>query len=647
MDYILLSLIFLPFCLAFFLFFMKSSKMLWLTALLGGAVCFGLNLALLLENQETLVVLPLFSHFGIGFEANSVALIYGLLTCACWIVALILCGEYFKQDAKHLNRLYGAMFVALSGTLGVFYAYDLLTMVIFFELMSLSSYLWVLHEEDKEAIKASNIYLGFGIAGGLCILFGIFILTGITDDLRISALLQVFSDPMLQQRAIIASFFLLLGFGAKAGLFVLHDWMPTSYTFSPAPATALLSGILGKCGVYGIIVMMIRIIPEVHGFSIFLLFLSLCNMLVGAAAALLSGNFKRTLAYSSVSQMGFIFWGIAMINLLGSHNTFGAYGTLFHMINHSLIKVLFFCLSGIVLTRANTLELEKLQGFGRGKPWFQALFTVAAVSMAGVPLFSGYVSKTLLHESIVEYMHYYPEWTGGLFYLYEWGFLLAGGFTVAYMTKLYYCFFLCEGEWPKEAYARKRSLLALSGVALTLLILGLSPNLSFAWIGEFTADFFAVHVAEEVHYFSWVNLKGSITSLLIGAVIFTAYYSINKNLNHSMFTEKVGEKDNFIDKFWLPVIEIASFIFAVLMRIFDIALEMCALRVTQRSFKSLTIPETFYYGEENQEKKKDMKVKFSQTLAYSLLMFGLGFIFTIVYLLVVGGTISYEFFVTG
>lgn len=641
MELMLITLIVAPLLIAVVLSQVKGNFVLWLTSFLASGCLFAMSLILLLQDASVSLLLPFFSHFGVGFVTTPFALVYAVVATGCWTVSIAVSRDYFLHEPKHLSRYYAALFLALGGTLGVFFADDLFTLVVFFEIMSLSSYLWVVHTQKKDAIYASEIYLGFGIAGGLCILYGIFGLSGLSDTLRISQLSTVFADGYDQGKAVWSCFFLFLGFGAKAGVFFIHDWMPTTYTASPAPASGLLSGILSKCGVYGILVVVVKIIPEVHSFASLILFLSVLNMLIGAGAAVLSGNLKRTLAFSSVSQMGFIFWGIAFISLLENHNTLAVYGTVFHMINHSLLKTLLFSISGIIFIRTGTLELEELRGYGRGKPWLQGLFLVGGLTIGGVPLFSGYISKTLLHEAVVEYVHYYPYATGGMFYLYEWAFLLAGGCTVAYMLKLYTCLFVAKPvkDWGTEAYASKKTLLALSAVALCLPILGMTANQSFAWIGAYTAPFFDVHPVDEVHYFAWVNLKGGLTSLAIGVVLFLAQKNICKNLNIPEFSEKLKASDNFIEKLYIPAIRIASLMFAVIMRLFDVSLETVALRVSQRNFKPLAIPETFFYGQENVEKKKRMEVAINESLAYSLLMFGLGFIFIIVYLLVVGGTI--------
>ncbi len=619
----------------------REEKKLWYGSLIVSVGLLLLSLFLLCQGESSVVILPLFHHMGIGFACNNFSLLYAVIICALFLVAILSSREYFAEHPQRLYRYYSAIFLTLSGCLGVFFANDLFTLFVFFELMSFSSYLWVLHNQNKDAISASNLYLVFTVVGGMSVLFGIFILSGITGDLTISNLSQIFANPLVAEKATGACLFLFFGFGAKAGVFLVHDWLPLAHTASPAPVSGLLSGVLTKCGIYGILIIALRIMSAVQSFSFFILVISLCNMLVGAVCAFQSGNLKRTLAFSTISQIGFILWGIGYWNLLGTHNAIAAYGTLFHMINHSVLKVLFFTMAGIVYTKAHSLELEKLRGFGRGKTWLQALFGFSVLSMSGIPFFSGYVSKTLLHEAVVEYLHYHPE-ASSFFQISEWIFLVSGGFTVAYMMKLYCCLFLEKAEQPWETgdYATKPTLTALSILCVFLFLLGAFPQSTFVSLGDYTAEFFAVHHMEEIQFFSFANLQGTFISLTIGCGIFFHNKLSAKNNQKLEYREKLKGEDTIVEKVYLPLLRGVELLSAVIMRCFDLFLDTIAHFASQRYFKSLIIPETFYFGEEFQEKRKPLEVKVTQSLAYSLLMFGIGFIFTIVYLLVVGGTLS-------
>lgn len=642
-EELLVYIVFFPMIYGACMFSVRHQGLLWGLSLLGSSGMVLGSLVLLEQGEGMTAWAPFFTHLGMGLETTSFSLLYGVLTSFMWLVAVIACKDYFSSHEKGMGLFYGSLFIVLGATLGVFFAQDLLTLFVFFEIMSFTSYLWVIHTREKSAIAAGNLYLAFGVVGGLSLLLGIFMLSPHSVNLPISELKTLFEDPERSASAVVACRFLFYGFGAKAGAFFLYDWLPPSYEAAPAPATALLSSILSKCGVYGLLLVTLRIMYLDKGFTVLILLIGLLGMVMGGGCGLFSGNLKRTLGYSSISQVGFMLWGLALTNLLGSHNTYAGYGTMYHMINHSLIKMSLFCLAGMVYTHGKTLELSQLQGFGKKKPVFQALFTVSALSLTGVPLFAGYVSKTLLHESMVEYIHYFSD--SWFFHFYEWMFLLSGGFTTAYMLKLYFCLFVDgdEAKWSHtKSYASLLQLGSLTLVAVVLLVCGLSPNGVYGIVGQYTADFMGVHPYEHIDYFVWENLKGSLISLSIGGFLFWVNRAWSRAENQCEYRERVSEKDTFVEKFYKPVIWILALVMGVFARLFDIASELLVYLSCRSSFKKEEIPDTFFHGEDNMVKKKAMNVHISRSLAYSLLMFGLGLIFTIVYLLVVGGTVNID-----
>ena len=256
--------------------------------------------------------------------------------------------------------------------------------------------------------------------------------------------------PTAKAQLYTAGALLLFGFGAKAGCFPLHIWLPKAHPEAPAPASALLSGILTKTGVFGIIVVSCGLFGADHSWGLLIAVLGLITMFVGALLAVFSINLKRTLACSSISQIGFILTGIGMACLLrsiGEGNTLAVRGAFLHMVNHSLFKLVLFLCAGAVYMNLHKLDLNEIRGFGRKKPALMFAFAMGALGIGGIPLWNGYVSKTLIHESIVEYM----EAVGGplVWHLAEWVFLITGGMTVAYMLKLFVAVFVEKNADPK------------------------------------------------------------------------------------------------------------------------------------------------------------------------------------------------------
>ena len=456
--------------------------------------------------------------------------IYCYIALFMWSVSLLFSKEYFAHYS-HKARYYGFMLLTMFATLGVFLAKDLFTMFIFFEVMSLSSYVWVVQEETEEALKVGVTYLTIAVIGGMVMLMGLFLLNHTLGTLEIAELYQSVQSVWKEKSGQIytAGFLMLFGFGAKAGMFPLHFWLPKAHPVAPAPASALLSGILTKCGILGILVLTAQIFVHDLTWGSVILTLGVFGMVVGAVLAVFSVNLKRTLACSSVSQIGFILVGVGMQCFLGEENALAVRGTFLHMVNHSLIKLLLFNLAGVVYMNIHALDLNTVRGFGRKKPFLMITFLMGALGIGGMPLLNGYVSKTLLHESIVEYIAHLTAHghSALLFQAIEWIFLFSGGLTVAYMLKLFICIFIEKHPEKQEQYNAKTnymsvlSKLVLGISAVILPIMGAFPGMTMNKMADAVMDFLrSGPLHHEVHYFAWVNLKGGLISIGIGILVY-------------------------------------------------------------------------------------------------------------------------------
>lgn len=355
--------------------------------------------------------------------------------------------------------------------MGVFLSADLITTFIFFEIMSFASYMWVVHEQDKEAMAAGKTYLTIAVLGGMVLLMGLFLLYSITGTLVISELYTAVVKAGSSTKLYVAAFCMLFGFGAKAGLFPMHIWLPKAHPVAPAPASALLSGILTKSGIFGMLIITANIMrgDELWGYTI--LILGTITMVLGAVIAVFSTNLKRTLACSSLSQIGFITVGVSMICLLGEENALAANGTVLYMLNHSIVKLALFLCAGAIYAGAHTLDINKLKGYGRNKPEILVPFLFGACSLAGIPGFAGYLSKTLVHEAIVEYAHH----AGGFITAIEWLFLFSGGLTAAYVLKLFITIFVQKAHRGNSKGSRQNFTFKC------IISRSLVSNASFGW----------------------------------------------------------------------------------------------------------------------------------------------------------------------
>ena len=452
----------------------------------------------------------------LSFWAGGFQKVYGLVVCFMWFVAALLSPQYFDGH-HHLKRYYYFFLICLSFTAGVFLSADLYTTFLFFELMSLSSYVWVVQEETPNAMDASKTYLTIAVLGGLVTLMGLFLLYDATGTLVIAELHSAVAD-MERGRLWAAGLCILFGFAAKAGLFSLHIWLPKAHPVAPAPASALLSGVLTKAGIFGVLLLTAQVMAGDRSWGMLLLVLGAITMVLGAVMAVFSTNLKYILACSSLSQIGFITVGASMICLLGEHNALAANGTVLYMMNHSLVKLVLFLFAGVVYYNTHALDLNEIKGFGRKKPLLQVLFLCGACSLAGIPGFLGYLSKTLVHEALVEYAH-----MSGMTFItaVEWLFLFSGGLTAAYLTKIYVAIFRQKGKADGRRWGNPLSVIALCLAAAALPLLGLTPHAIAEKISGATLDFTGGHAFDHaIHYFAWTNLKGVVISLAIGMTVY-------------------------------------------------------------------------------------------------------------------------------
>ena len=536
MEFLIYCIVFFPMAAAFLSYLLgrKTKKGRDLFVQLAVGVEFGCTLLLFASASragDVLAVLPGVCGFGLRFTVDGFRSIYAVIAALMWLVTGLFSPAYFAHY-RNRNRYYLFLLITLGATQAVFLSADLYTTFVFFELMSLCSYTWVAQDEKADSLRAGATYLAVAVIGGLVMLMGIFLLYQQTGTLMIADLSAAASGKALWPAAIC----MFVGFAGKAGAYPIHIWLPKAHPVAPAPASALLSGILTKTGIFGILVITCRMMLHEEAWGAFVLLVGVVTMFLGALLALFSVNFKRTLACSSVSQIGFILVGIGMLVLLGEENTLAVRGTFLHMVNHSLFKLLLFLIAAVIYQNTHKLDLNEIRGFGRKKPLLCFCYLMGALGIGGIPGWSGYISKTLLHEGIVEYLHamegghlHAVMFSAGSMKAIEWIFLLSGGLTVAYMCKLFVAVFVEEnqdkavqGRYDDAGpYWKKSCAAALTIVAAGIPILGMLPGLTMDALADQAQGFLGAHHAgHAVHYFTWVNLKGSVISIGIGAALY-------------------------------------------------------------------------------------------------------------------------------
>lgn len=499
---------------------------------------------------------------GLHFIYTGFRGVFGVVTAFAWFVIALFSYTFMKNDTN-IIRYDIFNLLTLGATMGIFYAADLFTLFFFFEIMSFTSFMWVAHRQTRTSLYAAGTYLGIAIAGGMAILMGLFIVYNRLGTLYFDTMYDHAVEMMERGEELTwlftAAGCMFVGFGAKAGAFPVHVWLPDSYTEAPAPATALLSAVLSKTGIFGILLLTLDVLPTQGGWGAFLLLIGVVTMAVGGIRGVMSSNLKTTLAYSSMSQIGFILTGVGMQSLLAEFlivsanagyadsaevaeivTVFGmaVNGTFLHMFNHSLVKLVLFMAAGVIFIHVGSYDLNQVRGFGRKKPFLLITFVLAAAGVGGIPLLNGYVSKTLLHESIVEYGALIANGavmavTPAMIKTSEALFLFSGGLTVAYMTKLFVVLFIEKNSDKKvqESYDAKKNYIspltkvAIGVCALPIPLIGILPNMVAKPIAEYGLVQFGLsvlleHHQENMHYYTLKNLSGALISIVVGVIVY-------------------------------------------------------------------------------------------------------------------------------
>lgn len=651
------------------------------------------------EGQEVSLVVPEVCGMGLSFKLDGFRIIFASVTAFMWMMTTIFSKEYLAH-ARNRNRYYFFLLVTFGATMGVFLSDDLFTTFVFFEIMSLASYVCVIHDEKKETMYAGAVYLAVAVIGGMVTLMGLLMLYHAAGTLQLDALLSVCEEifPENARWLYIAGGCILFGFGAKAGMYPLHIWLPMAHPVAPAPASALLSGIITKTGIFGVIVISSRIFLHNGYWGMVILLFGVITMMLGGILAVFSLDLKRTLACSSMSQLGFIFVGIGMQGLLGEENALAVRGTMLHMFNHSNLKLVLFMAAGVVVMNLHKLNLNDIRGFGRKKPLLLYTFLMGSLGIGGIPLFNGYVSKTLIHESIVEYIELLKEGHGAatfafasgagaaaLFKVIEWLFIITGAMTVAYMTKLFIVLFVEKNSDPeiqkkyeaKMNYCNKVTAAVLAITATILPILGVLPTMTLDRLADMGQGFmFGVSPHHAVHYFSLVNLKGGLYSIVIGALIYVViirgWMMVKMKTGTVVYVNRWPERLDLLELVYYPIVmiilpNVAAFICRCMDFMMD-GLILLARKTTHRQLHGGKNPPkgyrvSFWLGGifntvilwlnktiyKKHPLKRDYVLRFAEkervfkdankiivaSVSFSLLMFGIGIIITVLYLFMV------------
>jgi proton-translocating NADH-quinone oxidoreductase chain N len=308
-----------------------------------------------------------------------------LVVLAIFVFSSIYSAGYIGE--RH-TEYFSLLLVLAIGMLGVFYAGDAISFFIYWEVMSLGSYLLVaFNYREWEAVEASLKYLIMSSTGSAALLFGISLLYGLSGDLTFAGMRSVLSSGAASREtwSVAAFAFIVGGLAVNAAVAPFHFWLPDAHPAAPSPVSALLSGVVIKTGVYGMLRLLLNVFPlEQYGWQMGVLMLGIVTMTVGNLMAALQDDIKRLLAFSSIANIGYIVFGISLV------------GSILHVLNHAVAKALLFLSAGSFIHMFHTRSLEELSGAGKSLPVTGITYTVGALSLAGVPGLNAFVSEYII-----------------------------------------------------------------------------------------------------------------------------------------------------------------------------------------------------------------------------------------------------------
>lgn len=429
-------------------------------------------------------LLYLAERLAISFRLDGLGAFFLGFIALIWLLGGVFSLEYLNHE-HHKRRFWGFYLLTLGALQGLSLAGNLVTMYLFFEMMTLVSMPLVLHTQSHEAIMAGLKYLLYSMCGAYMALFGVFVFYYFGDRLDFLPGGVMDLGVLAQNGGILhlAVFFMILGFGVKAGMFPMHAWLPTAHPVAPAPASAVLSAIIVKGGVLAVL----RSVYYIAGAEFLSgswvqyawLILALITIFLGSMLAFKEPVLKKRLAYSSVSQASYIMLGMAILNPAALT------GALLHVLFHAFIKTALFLSAGAIIYQTGYTRVDQLRGIGKEMPVTIWCYTFVSLALIGIPPASGFVSKWYLAVGMLESGVKTFSWLGPVMLL------VSALLTAGYLLPI-----TIQGFLPGEGYSyqalKKREpsakmVLPLMALTAGTLLAGLFPGRLVTFLGGIVA----------------------------------------------------------------------------------------------------------------------------------------------------------------
>ena len=368
-------------------------------------------LAIILQGNLSLKIFHLTDALPILLRTDDLALLFCALSSIVFLFVAIYCPVYMRHEGN-APRFYMFYLFVVGMVTGFGFSGNLITLYLFFEMATLLSMPLVLHAMTKEAISAAFKYVYFSIAGAALALIGIFFIFtyGTTLEFTPGGVLDMEKLAGREGQMLFVTLLAIIGFGAKAGMFPLHAWLPIAHPVAPAPASAILSGLITKVGIFAVMRFVYFLVgPDfISGTWVQTAWISLA-LFTGVMGSLLAFSepvLKRRLAFSTISQIGYIMFGLAILTAAG------LVGALLQIVFHSTAKNAVFLIAGVIILKTHKTEVADMRGVGKQMPASIWAFALASLSLVGIPPMAGFTGKWYLAVGSLEANTGFFTWLG-------------------------------------------------------------------------------------------------------------------------------------------------------------------------------------------------------------------------------------------
>lgn len=446
------------------------------------------------SNQLTeLHLLKVNNFLDLYVRIDQLSRLFTILASFLWVLTAFYSFGYMKNKPR-LRQFYTFFTVTLAVVLGVAFSGNLFTLYVYYELLTLSTLPLVMYNGTEQALSSGKKYIIYSFSGATFILFGMMLLYSVTGTMNFAPRGILTNFETTDHGILLLSYIVMfLGFGVKAALVPFHSWLPAAMV-APTPVSALLHAVaVVKSGVFSLIRMTYFIFGATAVRTLdapkYLIPFVVVTVVMGSFLALHQEHLKKRLAYSTISQLGYMLLGILMLNPNGLS------GAMLHMINHAIIKITLFFIVGSITLKTGKKYIHQIHGLGRQMPIAMLCFSVAAISLVGIPPTNGFVSKWFLGLGALD--------GNNLFYILI--LLLSAFLTAGYLLPIVVAAFFSnhskhesgdhdseiETENEMENLDPERAILVpIVGLTILIVALGLFPNPVISFLNAIIVDAF-------------------------------------------------------------------------------------------------------------------------------------------------------------